>query len=290
MLGIGLLSVAVIAGGCGGSPDPGRAGATARPYTAGAISVVIPPGWHQVPVRDLPGADVALQIASSPVRGALTDICSPGRRIIDQLPPRGALLQLLDYGPRFRQRPGIRDEFPRLRKPFHLGRTRSYECGSGYNIFFYRGGRSFQLRIWTGSRSPRKPWAPTKPTARLRRQIELLVNSLQVRPTSTGANASSSPRPTFRRCPPPHGDHVGAGGWGGSVIDISCPKAGWLILHRFAGDDPHPGWGSGPIRTATPAEFRSAGFDCGSFPLVDGGAWHVLCQRGTEKVSYFFTP
>jgi hypothetical protein len=172
---IGLMAAAAISTGCAGSNEGVPTHPPPDQDAVVGISVKTPPGWDKVPVR-LPGADVPLEIASAPVHGVVTSICSPGRRILDQIPSRGALVQLLDHGAR-------RDRgFPPLSNPFRLGRPKSYECGPVYNSFFSVGARRFQLRVWPASRDSDTPWKRTIPSASVRHQIEAIVNGRRVAP------------------------------------------------------------------------------------------------------------
>src|SRR5215211_737508 len=80
-------------------------------------------------------------------------------------------------------------------------------------------------------------------------------------------------------------------GWSGTVAGIGCAPAARLILHHFARDCACRGGSSyGSIRTANPAPFRSAGFECGSFPLEDGSGWHVVCNRDDTQISFLLHP
>lgn len=85
-----------------------------------------------------------------------------------------------------------------------------------------------------------------------------------------------------------------AGGWGGSVAgDIGCDAAGGLIQHHFNrdfGQSQFVGSQAEEIRQSDPGRFKSAGYDCASFPLPDGYGWHMLCTRGANQISFFFTP
>jgi hypothetical protein len=287
-IALGVIAVAAIMTGCGGgASEDGRA---AREYHAGGgISAVIPAGWHKVALKKLPGADVPLEIASFHLRGAVTDICNPGRRITDQIPAGDALVQLLDDTNGFRHRPAVRQEFPPLPRPFHLGQPQGHECGEGYNVFFRRGGRAFQLRIWTALRRGARPWLLRPPSRVVRHQIEAIVDSLRIQSGPRAASSSSNPIPPhFTKCPAHHARQPpGAGSWGGSVAGISCYRAARVIprVERY------PPRRAAPIRTSDPSSYRRGGFYCSAFPLVaGGGGWHVLCERADKWISFFFTP
>ena len=147
------------------------------------VTASLPAGWHWVPLKNLPGAKVPLELASFRTRGAVRGICTPGS-IVDQIPPGGALVQLLDDGgfsdARDHQagavsRPEMLGDYEPLARPFRLGAPEGHECGEGYNIFFRRSGRVFQLRIWT---------TPAGPSQTVRGQIEALMDGLRVRPSA----------------------------------------------------------------------------------------------------------
>ena len=110
--------------------------------------------------------------------------------------------------------------------------------------------------------------------------------------TTTGAAAARGPvHSRLNHCPASAGGRLTAGWWSGSVAGIGCRPAGRLIQHHFVGDCVCRGGSTyGSIRTANPAAFRSAGFNCGSFPLGDGSGWHVVCNRDDMQISFFFTP
>lgn len=173
------LTVAAVAGtavGCGGSGDSGRVSMrTLQQHGGSGIAVAVPAGWKTVRLRNAPGADVPLQIASfDPHGAAVDDICNPGSRILGQIPAGDALLQLLEDHPRTRDR----KEFPSLSRPFHLGRPEGHECGEAYNVFFRTRGRFFQLRIWTPENQQAR--YPMPPSPAVRGQIEAMMNSLRV--------------------------------------------------------------------------------------------------------------
>jgi hypothetical protein len=183
-----LLSIAIactvtacIPAGC----SSGSAGSRSQRSSHGGLTFTIRSGWQSVPLVNLPGAEVALQIASSKVRGGVGTICDP-HRIISQIPAGGALVQVLGESGVRRHGPGAVSQitdpggYPPLRKPFHLGAPQSQECGESYRTSLFRiGRRVFGLRIWT---------APTGASSTVRGQVEHLVNSLGVE--SGAANAS----------------------------------------------------------------------------------------------------
>lgn len=148
------------------------------------VRALVPPGWRPVALRRLPGARVPLEVASFAAAGEVRTICDP-RAIVGQIPPGGALLQILqDSGAGTRQGPGAVSpagplgDYKPLPRPFRLGRPQSHECGESYDAFFRKGGRVFQLRVWS---------APGGPGRDVRRRIDSLMGTLSVRRPGTGA-------------------------------------------------------------------------------------------------------
>jgi hypothetical protein len=73
--------------------------------------------------------------------------------------------------------------------------------------------------------------------------------------------------------------------YGTSVAGISCRDA---QVHRF---ETRSSTGSAArIRTSDPRTFTQHGFDCTQFPLEDGFGWHIVCARGSQHISWYFTP
>jgi len=145
-------AAAFAATGC----SSGVADSEAHRGSGDGLAFTIPSGWQTVRLAGLPGADIPLEAASFRVRGAVRTICDP-HRIVDQIPAGGALVQILRSSGVKRRGAGAVSQvdrahlgqYPPLRKPFHLGRLQSYECGEAYVFFFRKGGRVFQLRVWS---------------------------------------------------------------------------------------------------------------------------------------------
>jgi uncharacterized protein YjhX (UPF0386 family) len=168
------LALSFVATGCESSSTGDDA--AAQRSSRNGVEATIPAGWHRVPLAGLPGAVAPLEIASFKVDGAVGSICNP-HRIVSQIPPGGALLQILQdsgvkrHGPGAVSQTGDPSRYPPLPRPFHLKEPQRFECGEAYNIFFHRGGRVFQLRIWTTS---------TGLSPAVRTQIERLADGLRV--------------------------------------------------------------------------------------------------------------
>lgn len=178
------------AAGCASSPTDSTD--AAHRSSGSGISFTVPAGWHQVPLVNLPGADVPLEIASFNARGGVHTICDP-HSIVSQIPAGGALVQILaESGVSGRGAGAVGQvkeigQFPRLQRPFHLGHPQGQECGESYpHVAFRLGGGLFGLRVWT---------APTGASSPVRDQIEGLMDSLRAdsRAKASGESTASSP-------------------------------------------------------------------------------------------------
>ena len=180
------ISFCCFAAGCASSPtDFTEAG---HRSSGSGISFKVPAGWHRVPLVNLPGADVPLEIASFNARGGVHTICDP-HSIVSQIPAGGALVQILAESGASGRGAGavgqVKDlrQFPHLKRPFHLGHLQRQECGESYpHLAFRLGGRLFGLRVWT---------APTGASPAVRDQIEGLMDSLRADPGAMAHTASS---------------------------------------------------------------------------------------------------
>jgi hypothetical protein len=106
------------------------------------VTVSVPTGWHLVrkPINNVIYPDQVLAAASFPVRVGRT---TPGcRRVLEQEPPGGVLVQVIEYTRQQRLRP-----FPARKRPFRLPKRAyaAYECaGPSYNVVFRDHGRALQ--------------------------------------------------------------------------------------------------------------------------------------------------
>jgi hypothetical protein len=173
------LSVLLVCGLAACSSASEQAGIEGQRIGDYGLTATVPAGWHRVPLDNLPGAKVPLEIASFRPEGSVRTICNPAS-IVNQIPPGGALLQILDDrgfgGARGHQAGAVSagpiSAYPPLPRPFHLGQLQGHECGEAYNFFFRKAKRTFQLRIWT---------TPVGPNPSVRRQIERMIDSLRLR-------------------------------------------------------------------------------------------------------------
>lgn len=146
------------------------------------VTVVVPDGWHRVPVQGMPGAKIPVEVASFRPASAVRSICQPGP-VVGEIPPGGALVQILDdrgfAGARKHLAGAVSSgplsAYPPLARPFKLGQLQGHECGEGFNVFFRSAGRAMQLRVWT---------PPAGPSEAVRAQIEAMVESLSARPVA----------------------------------------------------------------------------------------------------------
>jgi hypothetical protein len=159
-------TVALALGGCGASrqaaitapePSPSQAPAPVPTDVGHGVSVWQPPGWHRV---DGPAAlsypAERLLLTSYPTRRGKG--CAPDRAARD-LPPRGALIYLLEYRPAQGDVwAGLRrSDFPPRPERFRLRRRQlaGYECWRvpSYLIAFRAANRPFQLHVALGPRA-----------------------------------------------------------------------------------------------------------------------------------------
>ncbi len=217
------------AAGCASSSD-NHADAGHRSNGSG-VSFTVPAGWHRVPLVNLPGADVPLEIASFNARGGVHTICDP-HSIVRQIPAGGALVQILAESGVSGRGAGavgqVKDigQFPRLKRPFHLGHLQGQECGESYpHVAFRLGGRLFGLRVWT---------APTGASPAVRGQIEGLMDGLRADPGATASGRSTAP-PQVTVAPPVGPRTVGFGALRRAIL-------------RGAAADFRAGTGVGPPR------------------------------------------
>jgi hypothetical protein len=74
------------------------------------------------------------------------------------------------------------------------------------------------------------------------------------------------------------------------MAGMSCHAA-----DRFVRDAvprvPTPGNGTrAAILKSDPHSFNIGAFDCTEFPLESGFGWHVLCNQGSQHLSFYITP
>jgi hypothetical protein len=116
-----------------------------------------------------------------------------------------------------------------------------------------------------------------------------------------GANLEgSSPEPSaltndsliagLRPCPTNTHGRITAGGWGGSVSNISCREAGQLIFHNFLREREPSGFNPKEIAAQPPGVMRSSGFRCDYAPLQSGFGWRLTCIRDDQGIRFNITP
>jgi hypothetical protein len=284
---IGLLSAAVVAGGCFGSDESERTDsaerATARTRVvvpATGATVELPGGWQLLdrrisgiidPVQVFAAASYPVDVGRHPPGGT----CRPGQVLADK-PADGALVQIVESS----SRPPPRNVPPR-EHPFRLRDKTyaSYECnGPSYNIAFRDRGRRFQAFVWID---------PGRVDPHIREQAIQLLSSMRFDPDPTSAVRDNTAAPSrglgaTQPCPLARAGPLGAGNWRGRVANISCEAAGRLILRRL-GREFRP-------TTAQSGTHQSAGFRCTWRTLSDEPGWRLACVRGDEAITFDWTP
>jgi hypothetical protein len=135
----------------GPGPSPARPSASEPHWTADPL----PPGWHEVyrpltdvilPVQVFAAATYPLVLHHPPGR------CGPPPAILAEMPPAGALLQVIEYPPWDEHGRPIR--VPRLpRRPHRFtwadATWAPYECaGPSYRLTYRQAGHALQAQIW----------------------------------------------------------------------------------------------------------------------------------------------
>jgi len=115
----------------------------------------LPVGWHQVE-RPLTGIIYPVQVFAAATYPIVLQhrpgACGPPRRVLAEMPPGGALLQVIEYA-RFAP-DGKRIRVPRLpRRParFHWrdGTWADFECaGPSFKFDYRQEGRALQAHVW----------------------------------------------------------------------------------------------------------------------------------------------
>ena len=124
---------------------------TSQTFHAKGVSVRYPSWWHATSARltSVTSPVQVLAVASYPLphdgRGA--DGCMP-KEALDAMPPDGAFIYGLQYGP-------LQGEhFPPRPKHFALQNFARFEClGPSYALHFRQAGRQFQIHVALGPRA-----------------------------------------------------------------------------------------------------------------------------------------
>lgn len=113
------------------------------------------PGWHQVrrPLTDVLIPTQVFAAATYPVLlGHPPGRCGPPPRVLAEMPPGGALMQVVEYPPR--DGPGDPLRVPRLpRRPDRFGWSDGtwarHECsGPSFQFTYRQAGRALQAQVW----------------------------------------------------------------------------------------------------------------------------------------------
>lgn len=139
----------------------------------------IPPGWHQVhrPLTDVLIPTQVFAAATYPiVLHHRPGGCGPSPRVLAEMPPGGALLQVVEYPPRDLEGDPLR--VPRLpRRPAGFSWSDAtwarFECsGPSFQFTYRQSGRALQAQVWLN----RATAGPTLRAGALR-----LLDSLRLR-------------------------------------------------------------------------------------------------------------
>jgi hypothetical protein len=134
----------------------GRAsGSTDRAAAGPSWTAPLPPDWHEVD-RPLTGVLIPVQVFAAATYPIVLHHhpgqCGPPRSVLAEMPPDGALLQVIEYPPRALDGDPLR--VPRL--PRHPARFTwadatwaSFECaGPSYKFDYRQAGRALQAQVW----------------------------------------------------------------------------------------------------------------------------------------------
>jgi hypothetical protein len=115
----------------------------------------LPPGWHEVD-RQLTGVLIPVQVFAAATYPIVLHHrpgqCGPPRVVLAEMPPGGALLQVIEYPPRALDGHPLR--VPRLpRRPAHFTWSDAtwarFECvGPSYKFDYRQEGRALQAQVW----------------------------------------------------------------------------------------------------------------------------------------------
>lgn len=120
----------------------------------------LPPGWHEVerpltgvllPVQVFAAATYPIVLHHQPGR------CGPPRRVLNEMPAAGALLQVVEYPARDERGRPIRVP-PLPRRPHRFGwddaTWADYECaGPSFRFAYRQDGRALQAQVWLRRRT-----------------------------------------------------------------------------------------------------------------------------------------
>jgi len=146
-------------------------------------TAALPPGWHEVD-RQLTGVLIPVQVFAAATYPIVLHHrpgqCGPPRSVLAEMPPDGALLQVVEYPPRALDGDPLR--VPRLpRRPAHFtwadATWARFECaGPSYKFDYRQAGHALQAQVWMH---------PTTVAPRLRaRALEILDNLKKERPAN----------------------------------------------------------------------------------------------------------
>jgi hypothetical protein len=115
----------------------------------------MPVGWHEVD-RPLTGVLLPVQVLAAATYPIVLHHrpgqCGPPARVLAEMPPGGALLQVIEYPPRAPDGHPIQvPHLPRRPHRFHWsdGAWASYECaGPSFKFDYRQSGHALQAQVW----------------------------------------------------------------------------------------------------------------------------------------------
>jgi hypothetical protein len=124
-------------------------------FAAPATVDPLPVGWHEVD-RPLTGVLLPVQVFAAATYPIVLHHrpgqCGPPARVLTEMPPGGALLQVIEYPPWASDgRPIQVPRLPRRPARFHWsdGAWASYECaGPSFKFEYRQAGRALQAQVW----------------------------------------------------------------------------------------------------------------------------------------------
>jgi streptogramin lyase len=191
---VALIIVLLLLSGCaqGGTAAPPASHSYSDPDSQ--IEATIPGSWRALrrPITSVSYPPQVLAAASFPVRvPRRPPNCSPSR-VLDQMPPGGALVQIFEYAPEASGRPvRVPDLPPRLARFRYADADYGpFECaGYSYRFAFEQSGRAFQAHVWLNR----------KETNRARRSEALAILDSFKPTTRRVARVSTPPVPDARQ-------------------------------------------------------------------------------------------